>query len=121
MSAQQRPAHLRTAVLDALGVRLNDEELEILAGRLRFDDTPALSQQAVAARIGCSQPHVSNLERGLMGKFSRAAERRREDAERAEKLHGAYEAMMAQAEVLRSELPPKQLKLRRRKKRVSAS
>lgn len=121
MSAQQRPAHLRAAVLDALGVRLSGEELEILAGRLRFDETPALSQQAIAARIGCSQPHVSNLERGLMGKLLRAAERRREDAERDAKLHGVYEAMMAQAEALREELPPKPHKLRRRRKRVSAA
>lgn len=115
MATHERPARLREAVEKTLGVRLTKEERAILAGRLRFDDTPALSQQAIAARLGRSQPHISNVERQLVKKLDRAAQRRADQESTADDLYSAYEAMMKEAETLGQKLPPKRFRLRRRR------
>jgi ParB-like chromosome segregation protein Spo0J len=119
MSTHQRPAELRTAIEGALGVGLTSEEVAILAGRLRFDDTPALSQQAIADRLGYSQPHLSNLERELIKKLNRATERRRDERSRAKEIHQVYEAMMKAAEALGEKLPPRSIRLRARRAPVA--
>lgn len=113
VSARQRPEALRRAVLDVIGLKLSKEELAILAGRLRFDkDQPAASQQQVANGLGVSQPHVSNLERDLLHKLERAAERRRDDRASAEALHDAVEALEASVASVRNTLPPRPLKIK---------
>lgn len=74
MATKQRVNDLRDALISALGMKFSEEELGVLAGRLRFDSTPALSQQDVADGIGYSQPHISNVERNLLRRFKTQAE-----------------------------------------------
>ena len=121
MAARQKPTELRKAVEQALDVRLSPEELVILACRLRFDDNPAMSQQDVAKRLRCSQPHVSNLERGLIDKLRRAAKRHTDGQSDAVEMHDRYSAAMAELTALGKVLPPKPLFTPRRRKKPPAA
>lgn len=108
MTSRQRPAELRRAVLDAIGVTLSPQELAILSGRLRFDaDQPSATQQQVANKLKISQPHVSNLERDLIARLERAAERRRNDRSAAAALHKKFDAVNVAVRELGESLPPK--------------
>jgi predicted XRE-type DNA-binding protein len=120
MPAKQKPTELRKAVEQALDVRLTSAELVILACRLRFDDNPAMSQQDVAKRLSCSQPHVSNLERELIGKLTRAAKRHADGQANAAEMHDRHSAALAELAALGEMLPPRPLRLRQRKKRSAA-
>lgn len=113
MAPRQRPEDLRRAVISALGINLSLEDLAILAGRLRFNDDPALPQQTVADRLECSQPHISNRERELVGRLQRAAAQRTDERSKANELHKRFDAVVTSLDELRSVLPPRRKLLKR--------
>lgn len=112
MPPRQRPDDLRDAILGALGLSLSPEERAILAGRLRFNDDPALSQQIVADRLGRSQPYISNLERELVDKLQRVAKRRSEERSKAKELHEKFDAITASINDFKTVLPPRPIRLK---------
>lgn len=119
MSERLGQKRIREAVESALGVRLTAEERAILDGRLRFNRSPAWSQQQVADALGLSQPYISNIERGLVKKLEHQAERRQGDRTRAAELHKHFEAIREQLGGLEAALPPKPLKFRLKKRSAS--
>lgn len=100
MATKQRVNELREALIEAVGINFDDEELAVLAGRLRFDSTPALSQQQVADGIGYSQPHISNVERRLLGRFKAQADRRRKASRNNVELYGLLDDLKAVVEAI---------------------
>ena len=110
---RQRPDDLRDAVLGALGLSLSPEETAILAGRLRFNDDPALSQQTVADRLSRSQPYISNLERELVSKLQRAAKRRYEESAKAAEMHEKFDAVVASVDDFKSVMPRRPIRLKK--------
>jgi len=111
MPSLQRPAQLRKSVEMVLG-DLTDEERAILAGRLRFDDTRAESQHAVASRLGCSQPHVSNCERDLIEKLNRIGSRRAKERLQEGRVQHAFDDVSRAMEALGQEIPVRALEIR---------
>lgn len=111
MAPRQRPDDLKRALLDVVGLRFTAQERAILAGRLRFDDQPALSQQVIANRLKVSQPHVSNLERALVDKLQREAARRRDHRAKARDLHEAFDEVQVAMTAMKAALPSRPLKV----------
>ena len=112
MAPRQRPDDLRDAVVGALGLSLSREETAILAGRLRFNDDPALSQQTVADRLSRSQPYISNLERELVDKLQRVAKRRSDESAKASEMHEKFDAITASVNDFKSVMPRRPIRIK---------